>query len=74
MTQASEWNPEELTKKLKAARKKIRLLESELDSGREARKELEAKVKSLDSSQQNLMFNLRRVLTEMNMKPARPPV
>lgn len=72
MTQPNEWSQEELTKKLKASRKRIRTLESELGSEREARKDLEKKVESLDSRQQTLMFNLRNVLVKMGMKPARP--
>ena len=63
---------EELTKKLKATRKRVRGLEEKLGSEREARKSLEEKVKSLDSTNQTLMFNLRRVLKKMDMNPSRP--
>lgn len=70
--ETKDWTIEELTKKLKATRKKVRALEAELDSDREARKSLEDKVKSLDSTNQTLMFNLRRVLKKMDMTPSRP--
>ena len=63
---------EELTKKLKATRKRVRALEEKLGSEREARKSLEEKVKSLDSTNQTLMFNLRRVLKKLDMNPSRP--
>lgn len=54
--------PEQLTKKLKSARKKIKSLEKELDFEREARKKLE-------KTQKILMFNLRRVLSKLDMRP-----
>jgi septal ring factor EnvC (AmiA/AmiB activator) len=54
--------PEQLTKKLKSARKKIKSLEKELDFEREARKKLE-------KTQKILMFNLRRVLSKLDMCP-----
>ena len=56
---------EQLTKKLKSARKKIKSLEKRLDSDQEAREKLE-------STQTTLMFNLRRVLTKLNMRPEFP--
>lgn len=56
---------EELTKKLKSARKKIKSLEKRLDSAQEARGKLE-------STQATLMFNLRLVLVKLNMRPKFP--
>jgi len=56
---------EELTKKLRSARKKIKSLEKRLDSAQEVRDKLE-------STQANLMFNLRRVLVKLNMRPEFP--
>ncbi len=71
MTQPSEWNQEKLTSKLKSARKKIRQLESDLDSERGARKSLEERVDRIDNIQENLMFTLRNVLKKLDMKPSR---
>ncbi len=56
---------EELTKKLKSARKKIKSLEGRLDSAQEVRDKLE-------STQATLMFNLRRVLVRLSMLPEFP--
>lgn len=56
---------EELTKKLKSARKKIKSLEKRLDSAQEARGKLE-------STQATLMFNLRRVLVRLSLRPEFP--
>ncbi len=56
---------EELTKKLKSARKKIKSLERRLDTAQEARHKLEL-------TQANLKLNLRRVLVKLNMRPKFP--
>ena len=65
-------SPEQLTKKLRVARKKIRELEGGLSFEREARAALEKRVKELESTQGNLMFHLRRAFKKLGMKPEQP--
>jgi hypothetical protein len=72
MTATDTMNPSELTKKLKGARKRIRLLEGALASEQEARKALEARVEALATTQGTLMFNLRRAFKKLGMRPEQP--
>ncbi len=65
MPKTNAMGMDELTKKLKSARKRIKLLEKRLDSAQEASDRFEKR-------QDNLMFNLRRALKELKMKPEFP--
>ncbi len=72
MTAPDAMNPSELTKRLRAARKKIRALERDLGSVTASNEALEGKVDKLTSTQETLMHNLRRVLSKLDLRPEFP--
>ena len=72
MTAPDAMNPVELTKKLKSARKRLRALERDLGSEIASNEKLEERVKKLEGTQNTLMHNLRRVLSEMKLRPEFP--
>ena len=69
MTAPDAMNPAELTKKLKATRKRLKSAERTIASVEASNKSLEDQVAKMQAMQDKLMHNLRRALSKLGMRP-----
>ncbi len=72
MTAPETLSRADLTKKLKATRKRLRAAEKTITSVSASNEYLREEIARMDKIQGTLMHNLRRVMTELRLRPESP--